>query len=93
VRLADTLKGIDVERPVPSLWKEFDALRHIPLMAIRGANSDLLSEETVAAMRARRSAMETLVVADQGHAPLLVEPDVIRRIVDFVADCGASLQR
>ena len=93
VRLADTLKGIDVEQPVPSLWKEFDALRNVPLMAIRGANSDLLSEETVAAMRERRSAMETLVVADQGHAPLLVEPDVVRRIEGFVAGCEESLQR
>ena len=93
VRLAETLKGIDIERPIPSLWKELDTLRDVPLMVIRGANSDVLSEETVTAMRQRRSAMETMVVADQGHPPLLVEPDVIRRIVRFVADCEESLQR
>jgi pimeloyl-ACP methyl ester carboxylesterase len=87
VRLAKTLQSIDIERPLPPLWKEFDALSAIPLLVIRGANSDVLSEATVAAMRERRTAMETLVVPDQGHAPLLVEPNVIRQIAGFVADC------
>ncbi len=87
VQLARTLQDIDIERPLPSLWKEFDALRSIPLMVIRGANSDLLSEETVAAMRARRAEMETMVVPDQGHAPLLAELDVIQQIAGFVAGC------
>ena len=92
VRLAKTLEGIDLERPLPSLWKEFDALRAIPLMVIRGANSDVLSDETVTAMRERRSAIATALVADQGHAPLLAERDIIARIAAFVGDCEKSLQ-
>ncbi len=32
VQLARTLEGIDIERPLPALWKEFDALRAVPLM-------------------------------------------------------------
>jgi pimeloyl-ACP methyl ester carboxylesterase len=92
VRLAKTLEGIDLERPLPALWKEFDALSAVPLMVIRGANSDVLSNETVAAMWQRRSAMERLVVPDQGHTPLLAEPDVIRRIAAFVDDCEKSVQ-
>src|SRR5262249_19617228 len=30
-KLATTMAGIDLERPVPALWKEFDALANVPL--------------------------------------------------------------
>ncbi len=85
VALARTLEGVDFEKPLPPLWAQFDALGHVPVMAIRGANSDLLSESTVEAMAARHTSLETVVVPDQGHAPLLAEPAIIARIADFVA--------
>ncbi len=90
VRLAKTLEGIEFDKPLPPLWKEFDALAGVPLMVIRGANSDILSEETVAAMRERHPAMTALIVPDQGHAPLLAEADTIRRIATFVESCKTA---
>ena len=75
-----------LEHP-PAMWSEFDALARVPLMVIRGSNSDLLTSTTLNAMLARRGELTVAVVADQGHAPLLVEPKLIRRIATFVASC------
>jgi pimeloyl-ACP methyl ester carboxylesterase len=90
VRLARTLAGIDIERPLPPLWNEFDALLRLPLLIIRGANSDILSAATVAAMAARHAGMQTIEVPDQGHVPLLEGGDLIGRIAAFVATCDRA---
>ena len=87
-KLARVLRGYSLER-LPTLWDQFDALARIPLMVIRGANSDMLARPTLNEMLARREQLEVVVVPDQGHAPLLAEPEVIRRIAAFVATCDA----
>jgi pimeloyl-ACP methyl ester carboxylesterase len=90
VKLAKSLEGLDLAHPLPSLWQQFDALPRIPILVIRGANSDLLSAETVAAMRARRPDIQTLEVPDQGHAPLLAEIEIIESIEAFVRTCDSA---
>jgi len=87
-RLRETLRDADPERPPPVMWEQFDALAGVPLMAIRGANSDILSVETLRAMKTRRPDMEVLEVADQGHPPLL-DGTLALRICDFVGRCHA----
>jgi pimeloyl-ACP methyl ester carboxylesterase len=87
VRLATTLDAITPERPLPPLWKEFDALARVPVMVVRGTNSDILSAATVEAMRARRRSLDVVEVADEGHPPRLIDPQTAGRIVAFVASC------
>jgi pimeloyl-ACP methyl ester carboxylesterase len=89
VRLGKTLARLNPERPLPPLWKQFDALARIPLMVIRGGHSDILSPATLAAMQTRHPAMEAVEVADQGHAPLLSDPALVGRIAAFAESCDA----
>lgn len=88
--LSRTLAAVGPDAPIPPLWNQFGALAAVPAMVIRGTLSDILSAETVAAMQARKPNLETLEVADQGHAPLLDDADTIDAIADFVARCDAA---
>ena len=92
VRLADTLAEIDIERPLPAMWNEFDALARVPILVIRGANSDILSAATLTAMREHHPGLESVEVADQGHVPLF-DADVTARIIAFTAKCQAVAGR
>jgi pimeloyl-ACP methyl ester carboxylesterase len=88
--LTKALESLDLERPLPTLWPWFDGLRNVPLLIIRGANSDLLSAATLQEMAARHPGAEIHIVEGQGHAPLLLDKETIHRICGFVAaaDCA-----
>ncbi|WP_433989669.1 2-(acetamidomethylene)succinate hydrolase (plasmid) [Pseudoseohaeicola sp. NH-UV-7] len=63
--------------PAPDLWPLFDALDGKPLCCIRGANSDLLSVDTLAEMVRRRPDMIVAEVPDRAHIPFLDEPEAV----------------
>ena len=76
------LKGFD--GPPVDLWPLFDALSGLPLALIRGANSDLLTAETTARMRARRPDMSFAEVPGRAHIPFLDEPESLTLIHSFI---------
>lgn len=79
-QLRDALVGQAGAGEVPDLWQMFAALDGVPLAAIRGANSDLLSPETFAEMQTRHPDMIAATVPDRGHVPFLDEPQALAAI-------------
>ncbi len=92
VRLDRTYADVDIERPLPTMWNEFDALARVPVLVIRGANSDILSAATVAEMLVHHPTMEVVEVPDQGHVPLFDQSSV-PAIVAFIAKCEETHRR
>jgi pimeloyl-ACP methyl ester carboxylesterase len=88
--LANILDEVNPEAPPPPLWAPFDALPQVPVMVIRGLLSDLLSQMTVEAMRARRPDLQVVEVPDQGHAPLLDDEPTLLKIGQFVRRCDEA---
>lgn len=71
--------------PAPDLSPLFKNLSGVPVLVVRGATSDILSAEGVAAMRALKSDLVVAEVPRTGHAPTLEEPEAFDAIVDFLA--------
>jgi pimeloyl-ACP methyl ester carboxylesterase len=69
------------------MWTEYDTL-NIPVMVMRGANSDLISPDTIQTMRARGPGAKGLLRAEEiagcGHAPALNVPDQWALVTDFL---------
>ncbi len=82
-RLRDAVEAAGAEG-APDLWPLFDALEGLPIAVIRGANSDLLSRETVSEMKRRRPDMLNAEVPDRGHIPFLDEPEAVRVLHDWL---------
>lgn len=85
--IAEALKSVDFSQPLPDLWPQFESLSQLPLMVIRGANSNLLSKETVHEMTRRHTGLILVIAEGQGHAPLLHLGSIPSAIQAFLAAC------
>lgn len=65
------------------LWPLYDAIR-CPTLVIRGAQSDLLTRETVAQMRERGPQAESIEIPDVGHAPMFMEDAQVAIVRDWL---------
>lgn len=87
-RIRDALEAQSAQ-PAGDLWPLFDALAGVPVAVVRGENSDLLTAETVAEMRARRPDLIVAEVPDRGHAPFLDEPEALAALAALLARVAA----
>ena len=65
------------------LWRSYDAL-DCPVLILRGAQSDLLTETTAAEMLARNPRAHLLEMAGVGHAPTLMDETQIEPVARFL---------
>ncbi len=68
----------------PDLWPLWRALARVPVLAIRGAHSDILSAATLARMQREKPDLRVITVANRGHAPLLDEPECLAALDEFL---------
>lgn len=74
--------------PPADLWPLYDACAGLPMALIRGANSDLLTVETVAEMRRRHPDLIFAEVPDRAHIPFLDEGESLAAIHAFLKACA-----
>jgi pimeloyl-ACP methyl ester carboxylesterase len=65
------------------LWQAYDSLR-LPVLLLRGAQSDLLSHDTAVAMTQRGPRARLVEFAGVGHAPTLTAPDQVSAVAEFL---------
>jgi pimeloyl-ACP methyl ester carboxylesterase len=81
-RISELLR--DTKVAAPDLWPLWGALAKVPVLAIRGAASDILGAATLARMQREKPDLKVLTVPKRGHAPLLDEPECVAAIDAFL---------
>ena len=72
--------------PAPvDMWPLFEALKGIPVLALRGEHSDILSAATLERMAKELPMMEMVTVPGVGHPPTLEEPAAQQAIAHLLA--------
>jgi pimeloyl-ACP methyl ester carboxylesterase len=90
--IGDTMRGARADPEFPmgpnflsgiDLWGTWDEIR-CPTLVLRGAESDVLSHETLVQMQASRPGVEALEFPGIGHAPALMSYDQIAAVREFL---------
>ena len=67
------------------LWPLWKAVAAVPVLVIRGAESDILLQRTVHDMQSRHPYFEFHIVHESGHAPTLMENKEIALIHEWIS--------
>lgn len=79
MKIAEPFLAFDVDNQA-DLWPAWEALTGRPVLVLRGALSDLLSEATLTEMVRRVPGVEAITLENVGHAPTLDEPESVAAI-------------
>jgi cobalt-zinc-cadmium efflux system protein len=65
-----------------ALWNHFDAIA-VPILIVRGGDSDLLSNATVDEMLRRNPHARSMTIPHVGHAPAFLKAEQIALATEF----------
>ena len=82
--IAEPFNQLDGAAPAFDMWPLYRRLGQLPLLIVRGANSDLLSRATAKAMLDAAPGARLATVPGVGHAPELTEPAAVEAIDSFL---------
>ena len=85
-KLGSALSEIDISQKIPTMWTQFEAIKRMPVLVLRGENSDILSTRTVLEMEQRHPRLSSITVHAQGHAPLLKDRFTLGIVADFLRE-------
>jgi pimeloyl-ACP methyl ester carboxylesterase len=83
--IAQPMAASDDNAVPPDLWPVFESIRSLPILVIRGINSDILATGCVAEMQRRKPDLVSAEIPLRGHAPTLDESESRRAIDSFIA--------
>jgi pimeloyl-ACP methyl ester carboxylesterase len=87
-RIAEAFRAALPEKEL-EVWPLYDAVR-CPTLVLRGAQSDLLSQETASQMAVRGPRARLVEIRGVGHAPTLMHADQIAIVRDFLLEGVSS---
>ena len=80
--IGEAVRNVGPQKGDP--WELFDTLKNTPVLLLWGLMSDILTEDLVDKMKARKEDLEVVSVPDRGHVPLLDEPECLAAIDSFL---------
>jgi pimeloyl-ACP methyl ester carboxylesterase len=81
-RVGDAFRA-SLAGPEVDLWPLWAGVKQ-PVLILRGANSDLLSEATLAKMIEMHPNARALTIADTGHAPMIFDAPTVSAVAAFL---------
>lgn len=84
--IAQAFQDIEPGQPI-DLWALWDRIQ-VPVLVVRGTESDLLPAEVLEEMKRRGPGCQVSEVPGAGHAPWLMTADQIQPVLDFLKGHG-----
>ncbi len=82
-KLLEAVGQLNLSGDLPELWEQFALLKAVPIVTIRGGNSQLFAAATLERMAREHPSFEAITIEGQSHAPFLETGNIPQRIAQF----------